>query len=73
MNDNGSQQSLFRKYFGRIAATAILFLFAVLVVTVGAIKAVFVAALTALGFYVGYLIDDKEALRKFLDQYIGRQ
>ena len=73
MENNGSNQSTFRKYFGRIAATVILFLFAVLVVTVGVFKAVFVAAATAAGFYIGYMIDDKDALRRFLDNTIGRQ
>lgn len=73
MENNGASQSPFKKYFGRIAVTAILFLFAVLVVTVGVFKAVFVAALTGLGFYIGYMLDDKDTLRRFLDNYLGRQ
>jgi uncharacterized membrane protein len=70
--ENNGNQTPFSKYSGRIAITAVLFLFALLWVTVGIFKAVFVAAVTALGFYIGAMLDDRDALRRFLDNFLGR-
>jgi uncharacterized membrane protein len=65
-------KSFVKQNMAKIICTAIGFLLALLVVTVGIYKTAFVVVFSVLAYYVGRLLDDKDALRKFIDTYLGR-
>ena len=69
--DNNNENWL-KKHLARIVCTAAAFLVALLLVTVGLFKTVFVLAVAVGGYFLGRVIDDKDTLRRFLDTYLGR-
>jgi uncharacterized membrane protein len=70
MDNNNS--TFLKKNFAKIIFTAAAFIIAVLLVTVGFYKTVFVVAVSVAAYYLGRLLDDRDALRKFIDSYLGR-
>ena len=60
-----------KKNRGKILLSVIFAVFGVLFITLG-LKTFFVIFLAAAGFFAGYLIDDRELLRRFLNNYLGK-
>jgi uncharacterized membrane protein len=69
---NGNETSFIKKYTARLGCTTAAVILGLLVVSVGIIKTVFIIALAAIGFFIGYLLDDKETLRRIINNYIER-
>jgi uncharacterized membrane protein len=67
-----NNKPFFKKYFLRIVCTALCLVFGLLIVTVGIFKTAFVIVLAALGFFIGRLLEDKDALRRLIDTYLGK-
>lgn len=53
----------------KIAFAAVFGLAGLLIVTLGFVKTVFIAALAAGGYFAGRVAGDKEMVRRFLDRY----
>lgn len=69
---NGSEQPVWKKYLATAICTAAAFILAILFVTVGVIKTVFVLAVAVGGFFLGRVLDDREGLRRIINNYLGR-
>ena len=72
MMDIQEQRSWLKKYLARIVCTLCAFLLALLIITLGVEKTVFVVAITVAGYFVGRLLDDKDTLRRIVNTYLGR-
>ena len=64
--------NFFTRQRGKIIFSVIFALIALLIVTVGFFKTVFVVVLAVLGYLVGRVIDDREFLKKFINNYLGK-
>lgn len=61
-----------KKYLGRIICALCAFVLGLMFVTLGPIKTVFVLALAVGGYFLGRVFDDKETLRRIINNYLGR-
>lgn len=64
--------SFLKKYLARIICTVVFLVIGLLIATVGIIKAVFIIAVAIAGYFVGHVLDDKDALRRIINNYLGR-
>jgi len=65
-------QNFFIRHKTKIIFSCIFGAIALLIVSVGFFKTVFVAVLAALGYFVGRIVEDKEFLRRFINNYLGK-
>ena len=70
MEDNN--KSFFKKYFLRIVCAALALVFGILIVRFGIFKTTFVIVLAAIGYFIGRFLEDKDALRRLIDTYLGK-
>jgi len=69
---NGNDVSLIKKYAARIICTIAALVIGLLIATVGLIKTVFIIAVAIAGYFIGHVLDDKDALRRIINNYLGR-
>ena len=65
-------QNFFIRHKTKIIFSGIFGVIALLIVSVGFFKTVFVAVLVSLGYFVGRIVEDKEFLRRFINNYLGK-
>jgi len=63
---------LFENHKGKILLALAFAVMGVLFVTIGFLKTLFVVFLGGVGFLIGFAVDDREKIRKFLNNYLGR-
>ncbi len=61
---------IIEKHFGEIVGMILGLIFAILVVTLGFWKTIFVLACIVIGCYAGRLIDNKVDLKEFFDRFL---
>lgn len=61
-----------RRHRGKILLATVFAVFGVLFMTVGFLKTLFVVFLAAVGFFAGFIIDDKEIVKRFINTYLGK-
>jgi uncharacterized membrane protein len=64
---------ILEKHFGKIVGMILGLIFAILVVTLGFWKTVFILACIIIGFFIGKVIDNNVDLRDFLDRFLTRR
>ena len=62
--------SLLAEYKGRIFGLLSGLFFAILILTVGLISAVFILMLMGIGYYLGYRYDNKQSIQALLDEIL---
>jgi uncharacterized membrane protein len=62
----------FRRHRGKIFIAAVFLVLGVLFSTIGFLKTIFVLFLAIIGYFVGRVLDDPEALRRFISTYLNR-
>lgn len=65
-------RQFFRNHRGKIFLTLVLIVLGILFMTIGFFKTMFVILLGIAGWFAGRFIDDKELVRKFLNNYLGK-
>lgn len=61
-----------KKNRGKILLATVFAVFGVLLMTIGFLKTLFVVFLAVVGFFAGYIIDDKEIVKRFVNTYLGK-
>lgn len=61
-----------KKNRGKILLAIVFAVFGVLLMTIGFLKTLFVVFLAVVGFFAGYIIDDKEMVKRFVNTYLGK-
>lgn len=61
-----------KKNRGKILLATVCAVFGLLLMTIGFLKTLFVVFLAVVGFFAGYIIDDKEMVKRFVNTYLGK-
>lgn len=67
-----TEYDFYKKNRGKILLAAVFAVFGILFMTIGFLKTLFVVFFAAIGFFAGYLVDDKEMVRRFINIYLGK-
>ena len=65
-------QQLLRKHRAKIFFAAVFVGFGILLMTLGFLKSMFIVLLAVAGWFFGRLADDKDLVRRFLNNYLGK-
>jgi len=65
-------QQFLKKHRAKIIFAVIFVVFGILLMTLHFLKTMFIVLLAVAGWYFGRIVDDKDFLRKFLNNYLGK-
>jgi uncharacterized membrane protein len=61
-----------RRHLGKIIAGIAALILGILFATIGFLKTIFVIFLVVIAILAGYLVDNPDVARRFLNKYLGR-
>ncbi|HOO55205.1 MAG TPA: DUF2273 domain-containing protein [bacterium] len=62
----------FNKHKAKIILTILFLFLGILIMTIGFLKTIFVVMLGLVGLGLGRIIDDRDLVRKFINNYLGK-